>query len=183
VQARDVIAQLLAVDVNPFTRQVVVNRGKDDEVYEGQPVMDGDGVIGQVISVGPTLSRVMLLTDDRSAVPVQVQTKGIRAIAVGKSHSDQLQLINIPDTTEISAGDSLVTSGLGLRFPVGYPVGKVVSVSHHANNRFATVIVQPSARFHRSRQVLLVWPERRRFLKPIKKQFAKQLSHEIKIER
>lgn len=159
------IAQLLAVSMDPTVQKVVLDKGTHDRVYVGQPVLDAYGVIGQVVSVGPATSQVMLITDTKSAIPVQNSRNGVRAIA-GGTGTGTLQLLNAPDNTDIQRGDILITSGLDQRFPPGYPVGVVKSVMHDQEMRFATITVLPSAHLDRSRQVLLVWPEATASLTP-----------------
>ena len=108
---------------NPGPRHfVVLDKGKRDGVYVGQPVLDADGLMGQVIEVGSTSSRVLLVTDITHAVPVRVIRNGVRAIVEGSGKQNQLNLRQVSFTTDIKVGDVLVTSGLGGRFPEGYPV-------------------------------------------------------------
>jgi len=153
-----IVAQLLAVALNPETQQVVIDRGSSDDLYLGQPVLDAYGVMGQVISIGPLTSRVLLVTDIKSAVPVQNYRTGARAIAIGSGSSGHLRLINIPDNSDIKEGDLYVASGMGLRFPVGYPVGVVAKSIREAGDRFATISLIPAAHLDKSEQVLLAWP-------------------------
>ncbi len=160
-QGKVVAAQLLAVDTDPFSQEVILDRGSRVGVFVGQPVLDANGVMGQIIKVGPLTSLVLLLTDTRSAIPVQVSSNGTRAIAKGTGAVDSLELLNIPKTTQIKSGDLLVTSGLGQRFPEGYPVGTVKSVISRPGNHFADITVTPAAHLNRSRLVLLVWPDER----------------------
>jgi rod shape-determining protein MreC len=150
------VARLLSVNVNPFDSQVVLNKGEHDKVYIGQPVLDASGVMGQVIDVGLVNSRVLLITSTRSAVPVENTRNGLRAIAMGSGRGD-LRLMYVPDTADVKVGDILVASGLGLKFPQGYPVGTITAVKHVANEQFAEIIVKPAAKLNRSTQVLLVW--------------------------
>lgn len=152
------VAQLLAVDLAPYTQQIIIDKGEKDGVYVGQPVLDAYGVMGQVIALGPLNSRVLLITDPRSAVPVQNSRNGNRAISIGLGFDGALELINVPMTTDFRQGDFLVTSGLGGNYPPGYPVG-VVSNVKLSQDRFATISVAPSAHVNQSRQVLLVWPK------------------------
>lgn len=161
VKGRVVIAQLLAVDSDPLVHQVTLDRGSRDAVYVGQPVLDANGVMGQIIQVGPLTSRVLLVNDPHSGVPVKVTRNGMRVIAVGDSYSSKLRLVNVPETSDIQVNDVLVTSGLGANFPEGYPVGQVVSVVKDPGAQFSTIIVEPSAHLDRSREVLIVWPGKR----------------------
>lgn len=171
-----VVAQLLAVDVDPNLQQIIIDKGRRYRVYRGQPVLDAYGVVGQVIHIGPLTSRVMLITDPKSAVPVQDYRNGVRAIVIGQGSSDKLTLINVPDTSDIQKGDLFVTSGLGLRFPVGYPVGVVSELSHTPGKRFATVLLNPSAHIDRTQQVLLAWPSKASLEKAVQKQLNSQIA-------
>lgn len=158
IQGRVLVAQLLAVSSDPFMKQVVLDKGSRDDVYVGQPVLDADGVMGQVIQVGPLTSRVLLINDAHSGVPVQVVRTGIRAIAVGDAYSGKLRLVNVPQTADVVQGDMLITSGLGANYPEGYPVGKVTAIDKDPGLQFAMIAVEPSAHLDRSRGVLLIWP-------------------------
>ncbi len=160
VGGETIVAQLLAVDLDPLVQQVILNKGRKDKVYEGQPVLDAYGVMGQVVTVGLYTSRVLLISDPRSAIPVQDSRSGMRAIAVGSGSAGSLSLLHVPDMSDIREGDLLVSSGLGLRFPAGYPVGKVQKLERISGKAFVSVVVTPAARLHKTEQVLLVWPEK-----------------------
>jgi len=160
VQGRVLIAHLLAIDSDPFVRQLTLNRGHRDGLYRGQPVLDAWGLVGQVMAVNPFTSHVLLVNDPRSGVPVQVVRNGVRAIAVGDAATGGLRLVNVPQTADILPGDQLITSGLGENFPPGYPVGRVQEVDRNPGLQFATIPVTPAARLDRGGQVLLVWPDR-----------------------
>ncbi len=153
------IAELLSVDMNPFSRRIVLNKGRRDGVYSGQSLVDSRGVMGQVVSVGPLSSSALLITDPSHALPVQVHRTGLRAIATGTGASDAVVLSHIPNNADIRVGDLLVTSGLGGRFPHGYPVGRVISLKRDSGQPFAEVKVEPSARLERNREVLLIWSD------------------------
>jgi rod shape-determining protein MreC len=160
IQGKVLVAQLLAVSSDPFMNQVVLDKGKRDGVYIGQPVLDANGVMGQVIEVGPLTSRVMLINDTHSGVPVEITRNGIRAIVVGDAYTGKLRLINVPQTADVLKGDILITSGLGEHYPEGYPVGKVTHVDKDPSLQFAMIAVEPAAHLDRSRGVLLIWPPR-----------------------
>lgn len=152
------IAEILTTETDIYRQQVVINQGQSDGAYVGQPVIDEKGVVGQVIAVGETSSRVLLLSDVTHSIPVQVLRNDVRVIASGTGRSDELTLDNVPRSVDIVKGDLLVTSGLGGRFPEGYPVGIVENVSRDGSNYFATVNVKPLASLERLRYVLLLWP-------------------------
>lgn len=156
---RAMAAQILAVDTSNARQIVVLNKGKRDGVYVGQPVLDAKGVMGQIIDVGPMTSGVLLISDSKSAVPVRNNRTGERAILVGNNSLEQLSLINLPKTSSIHPGDVLVTSGLGRRYPEGYPVGRVEQVNSIPGEDFVKVMVSPVAFLNRNRLVLLIWPD------------------------
>jgi rod shape-determining protein MreC len=152
-----VIAEIIGVDPDPFRHVIMVNKGQDYGVYVGQPVLDAHGLMGQVIEVGPSVSRAMLVTDRQHAVPVRVNRNGIRAILAGTGNYDEMQLLYVPESADIKTGDVLVTSGLGQRFPPGYPVGTVTAVKRSGGADFAQISVRPMAEVDRSRHVLLMF--------------------------
>lgn len=160
VQGKVLIAQLLAVDVDPLVHQVILDKGSRDNVYVGQPVLDANGVMGKVIQVTPFTSHVLLINDPHSGVPVQVTRNGLRAIAMGDNYTGKLRLVNVPQTADVIAGDILTTSGLGDHYPEGYPLGKVVSVNRDPGLQFINITVEPGAHLDRVRKVLLVWPNK-----------------------
>ena len=156
---RVMAAQILAVDTNSTRQIVVLNKGTREGVYVGQPVLDAKGVMGQVIDVGPMTSTVLLISDLKSAVPVRNNRTGERAILVGNNNMEQLSLINLPKTSSIHPGDILVTSGLGRRYPEGYPVGRVEEINSIPGEDFVKVSVSPVALLNRNRLVLLIWAD------------------------
>jgi len=150
------IAEILSIDLEPFTRRIIINKGDIEGVFLEQPLLDANGVLGQVISIGAFSSTAMLITDPSHALPVQSLRTGARAIAVGVATGDQLKLEHIPNNADIKIGDVLVTSGLGGRFPVGYPVGTITNFEIDPSQPFAKVSAQPNADIKHVREVLLV---------------------------
>ncbi len=161
VEERVLIAELLAVDMAPFSRQVVLNKGHRDGVYTGQAVLDADGILGQVVFAGPLSSNVMLITDPSHALPVTVNRNGLRAIAIGTDKANQLELSHLPNNADIREGDLLITSGLGGRFPPGYPVATITHIERDPDLPFATVFAKPSGHLESGREVLIVWSHTR----------------------
>lgn len=152
------ITEVLTSEMDAYRQQVVINQGQNTGAYVGQAVIDERGVVGQVISVGENTSRVLLITDITHAVPVQVLRNDVRGIANGTGHNDELVIDNLPRSTDIVKGDVLVTSGLGGRFPEGYPVAIVESVTNDTKSQFARIVAKPLASLDRLRYVLLLWP-------------------------
>jgi rod shape-determining protein MreC len=157
--SRKLVARILSVDSDPFVYQVVIDKGIEHHVYEGQPVVNDQGVIGQVVSVGKTSSRVLLITDVSHALPVRVLRNDLRAIASGTGNINELTLKNLPKNVDIQDGDILVTSGMGGHFPEGYPVAKVVRVANEKQSPFAEIKAEPLATLDRLRYVLLLWED------------------------
>lgn len=151
------VAETISVSPSPFQHKMVINKGSEDGLYIGQAVIDAYGLVGQVVEVNKNTAQVILISDVRHAIPVQVNRNGVRAIAEGTGRLDTLVLTNMVETTDIKAGDLLVSSGLGQRFPVGYPVGVVESVESDPGQAFLNIIVRPSAKLDRGRYVLVVF--------------------------
>ena len=152
------IAELMSVNLDPYKHQVVINKGELHDIYPGQPLVDAEGVMGQIVHAGPYSSTAMLITDTSHAIPIQVNRNGLRSIALGSGTINRLELPYIPNSADIQPGDLLITSGLGGRFPPGYPVATVTAVQHDPGNAFAAVVATPLAHLNRSREVLLIWP-------------------------
>ncbi|MGB0964832.1 MAG: rod shape-determining protein MreC [Litorivicinus sp.] len=150
-------ATVLAHSADPFIQRLVVNRGYNAGSALGQAVVDRNGLVGQVVEVGGISSHVLLVTDASHQVPVVVERSGYKAIARGTGHPDQLELINVPPTAEIAVGDLLQTSGLGQRFPEGYPVARVVSIKRTPGQAFAQILAAPVAQTDRLDRVMLVY--------------------------
>ncbi len=154
---RVLVAELMAVDLDPYRHHVVINKGSSSGVYVGQPVLDANAVIGQVVRVSPLTATVLMITDPRHALPVQVNRNGLRCIAEGTGRTDRLNLLYLPINADIQKGDLLVTSGLGGRIPTGYPVARVDEVRRESGQAFASVSAIPNVQVEQVRQVLLVW--------------------------
>lgn len=151
-------ARVLSIQMNLQKQVVTLDKGTKDHVFVGQPVLDQHGVMGQVIHVTPTTSTVLLISDNLSAVPVKNNRTGELAILAGTGHMDKLVLLNIPKTSSVTTGDLWITSGLGQRYPEGYPVGRVSAVLNKPGDDFIQVELSPIATLNRSQLVLLIWP-------------------------
>lgn len=150
------LAAVLNIDLDPTRQRLVIDAGSRDGVHVGQPVIDAGGLLGQIVQVMPTYSTVLLLTDPDHAVPVMVQRSGVRLLASGNGRSDQLQLVNVPLNADIKDGDVVVTSGLGGRFPPGFPVGTVADLHADDSRTFLVGELRPAAHLDRGRNVLLL---------------------------
>jgi rod shape-determining protein MreC len=157
ITQRTLIADILQVDIDPIRHRVLIDKGVEQEVYQGQPVLDDNGILGQVARAGQFTSEVILVTDAAHAVPIQVNRNGIRSIAVGSGDPNKLTLPFLTTEVDIRPNDLLVTSGLGGVFPAGYPVARVTRVERNPSETFATVEAKPLAALDRSQNVLLLW--------------------------
>ena len=149
-------AELLQVDLDPFSHIVLIDRGSVDKVVRGQAVIDGAGVMGQVEDVHLHYSSVRLISDPNHALPVQINRTGLRTVAFGSGETGRLNLPNVPREADVREGDLVVTSGLGERFPGGYPVAKVTRINREEGLTFANVQAAPLAALDRGREVLLI---------------------------
>lgn len=151
------VAGILSVDADPFRHNIVIDVGTEDGVYNGQSIIDANGVVGQVLRPGLKSSQAILISDPDHALPVEVNRNGLRTNAFGTGKFDQLSLPYLPNNADIEPGDLLVTSGLGGAFPPGYPVAVVETVERIPQQQFAVVTAKPSASLNQVREVMLIW--------------------------
>lgn len=150
------LAPVLDVDLDPTRQRLVLDAGSRDGVRTGQSVIDAGGLLGQVIDVTPMHATVLLLTDPDHAVPVAIARNGVRLVAYGRGRSDTLALASIPLSSDVKVGDVVVTSGLGGRFPPGFPVGTITALRPDESRAFLVGDVKPAAQLDRGRDVLLL---------------------------
>jgi rod shape-determining protein MreC len=159
VNVKTMLAEILSVDGDPYSQQVVINRGANDDVHEGQAIVDDQGVVGQILHAGTITSRVLLITDVSHAVPVRIERNGTRLVASGTGNINRMSINHVSNSTDIKPGDLLVTSGLGGKYPEGYPVARVTIVKKDESRPFAYVQSEPIAQINRLRYLLLLWPQ------------------------
>jgi rod shape-determining protein MreC len=158
-QVRDQVrvAEIMSASSNPFRHVLVVDKGTRDGVYNGQTLVDANGVVGQIIEAGVLSSQSILISDPDHALPVEVNRTGLRTIAVGTGDYEQLDLPFLPNNADVVQGDLLVTSGLGGAFPAGYPVASIDSITRIPQEPFAVVTAKPAAALNQIREVMLIW--------------------------
>jgi len=159
IAERVLLAELVEVNLEPYTQKISLNKGSRDNVYVGQPVINGDGVIGQVVHTSQFQSTVTLLTDPSSAVPVMVIRNGLRGVLFGTGVRNRLAMPYLTADADIRIGDLLISSGMGGRFPTGYPVATVTDVKQQPSDEFLTINTLPVTQLDHGREVLLIWPE------------------------
>jgi rod shape-determining protein MreC len=152
------LGEILHMGRDPFTHKIVVNLGQQDNIKEGQAVVDADGVIGQVTRVYPFSSEVTLITDKELAIPIQVERNGLRAIAFGHGKDASIDLPYLPANVDIRKGDRLVTSGIDGIYPAGLAVAEVSKIDRNPNSPFADILGKPVAGIENHRQLLLIDP-------------------------
>lgn len=151
------VAEVMSVSANPFRHVIVIDKGTTNGVFDGQAVVDADGVVGQVIEAGVASSQCLLISDPGHDLPVEVNRSGLRTIARGTGDFNALDLPFLPNNADIQPGDLLVTSGLGGAFPAGYPVAVVESVTRLPQESFAAITATPSAALNQVREIMLIW--------------------------
>ncbi|WP_373990482.1 rod shape-determining protein MreC [Duganella sp. BuS-21] len=143
-----------ARDVN--SRKIILDRGTRHDVTLGLPVIDNQGVVGQVTRVFPFTSEVTLLSDKEQAIPVQLLRNGLRSVAYGRGKSGNLELRFTAPNADIQVGDIVVTSGLDGVYPAGLAVARVSQVENSAGGSFGGVICQPLAGIMNNTQLLIL---------------------------
>ena len=151
------IGEVISVEVSTLRQRLLVNRGGNSGVSPAQPVITGDGVLGQVFRIGPFSSEIILITDSEHALPVQVLRSGVRTIALGTGRATALELPYVPQNYDVKVGDVLVTSGLDGVFPFGLPVARVTRVERDPTQPLAQIVAAPLARIESDREVLFIW--------------------------
>tara|TARA_R110000868_G_C10967778_1_gene769285 strand:+ start:1580 stop:2326 length:747 start_codon:yes stop_codon:yes gene_type:complete len=151
------VSEILDISIDPLGKKFIINKGSNDGVYVGQSVVSSKGVVGQIIEVNKFTSVVILITDADHAIPLENQRTGMRTLAIGLGASQNLELLNVIKDADIKEGDILISSGLGERFPEGYPVGEVLSIVYQNKKATLQVFLKPIVDFNTLKEVLLVW--------------------------
>ncbi|MEK6806871.1 MAG: rod shape-determining protein MreC [Pseudomonadota bacterium] len=159
LEERVLIAEVLSAAQDPYRHQILLDKGARDGVYRGQAVVDASGVLGQVIQVNAYSSMALLITDPNHGIPVEINRTGLQTIALGRGDGQRLSLPYLPSNADIKAGDLLVSSPLGGRFPAGYPVGEIIETRPSHGDNFMEALAKPAAHINQGRQALLVWSE------------------------
>lgn len=151
-------ADIINVSPDPYSKRVLINKGARDGVFNGQALIDANGLMGQVDEVLPFTSWVLLITDPHHVTPVEVNRNGERALARGtRGTAAELELEFVTQTQDMLAGDLLVSSGMGQVYPKNYPVAEIISVYTDPGQPFATVRARPLAQIASTRHVMLVF--------------------------
>ena len=148
---------VIAYDPSSFVQAVTINRGSSDGIAPGMAVVEGNGIVGQVVAVSLHTARIMLIIDRASSVDALIQSSRVRGIIEGKGR-DKSEFVYVGESEEVMIGDKVVTSGLDGVFPKGLIVGVVTAVQKSANGLFKSIEVTPSVKFYRLESLLVVLP-------------------------
>lgn len=157
IDGRMEIAEVIGTDPDPLRHIIVINRGSLNQLKVGQTVLDDKGIVGQIISVSPRSSRVMLLSDKEHALSVRLERSGMRAIVSGTGDLGLLKMEYVPTSADIKVGEKVYSSGLGAHFPAGYLVGTVAKVRRHNSGEFAQIDVIPAAQLASGHHVVVLY--------------------------
>lgn len=149
------IAEIQSTSLDPYQHRIRLNRGENDGVFDGQALIDAHGIVGQIIEVTPYSSTAVLISDESQGIPVQINRNGLRTVAHGTG-GNRLKLPFLPANSDIQNGDLLVSSGLGGKYPAGYPVAVVESVEHQPGEHFLEIVALPAAQLSHGNEILLV---------------------------
>lgn len=155
-----IAADILNVNLERHSQRIILNKGQSDNVYLGQPVVDQFGIIGQITDLSVTHSIVTLITDASQSTPVMVRRNGLRALVNGTGHLQKLEVKYQGAEADIRVGDRLISSGIGHRFPPGYPVAVIDEIQSDDNESFLQITARPLAQLNHGKQLLLIWPKR-----------------------
>jgi rod shape-determining protein MreC len=155
IKAPVVTVSVIGEDLNSWFRTVVIDQGSSGGIAEGMAVVAADGVVGQIVKVAPTTSRVLLLTDHTSGIAATIQRSRARGVVKGKGEG----LCSLEFTTreeDVKVGDIVITSGIGGVFLKGIPIGEVTMVKRGEYGIFQTVIIRPLVRLAHLEEALVV---------------------------
>ncbi|WP_089603662.1 rod shape-determining protein MreC [Acinetobacter piscicola] len=159
IDGRMEIAEVIGTDADPLRHIIIINRGSVNQIKVGQTVLDDKGIMGQVISVYPHSSRIMLLSDKEHSLSVRLESSGMRAIVTGTGDLGRLKMEYVPTSANIKVGDKVYSSGLGQHFPAGYLVGSVSKVMRHNTGEFAQIDVVPAAQLAGGHHVVVLFSD------------------------
>ena len=157
IDGRMMISEIIGTDPDPLRHILVINRGEVDGVFIGQMVLDDKGVVGQVLDVFGHSARILLISDKENAISVRIERTGMRGITAGTGDSGRMILQYVPKNADVKVGDRVFTSGLGERFPAGYPVGEVSAIQREGNNEFADIAIKPASQLEGGHHVILLF--------------------------
>lgn len=159
-EANGRVAQILYATRDPYSKKIVIDKGQQDKIQAGQPLVDEKGVLGQITRVFPYAAEATLITDKDQSVPVQILRNGLRSVVSGTG-GGTLELRFLPNNADVENGDLIVTSGLDGIYLPGLPVAQVVRIERDTSFSFARIICKPLGGVENSGMVLVLDPKER----------------------
>ena len=154
-----VMAKVIGYDATQWSKVIFINRGTDHKVEKNLSVMTDAGVVGHIIHASLKSSKVLLITDSRSAIDSLFQETRKSGITVGTGE-DICEMKFVPISAKVSVGDQVISSGLGGVFPKGLMVGKVVGIAKQDQELFQDIMVAPSVNFSNLEEVVVLLPSK-----------------------
>ena len=153
------IAEILSVDMHPFKQLIAINKGSQHGVYQGQPLVGAQGIIGQVMEVFLLHSNALLISDPNHALLAESNRTNLRALLVGSGKADRVQLKNVSTSADVRVGDLFHTSGLDGLYPPNYPIAEVTTITNNPGDAFLQIEARPLVDLDTIREVLLLWTD------------------------
>ena len=153
-----IFADIIAVSPIAEKHQIVINKGSRDDVVIGSAVADSNGILGHIIRDQIFGSEVLLISDREHAIPIEIVRTSLRSIAVGIGNYNELRINTLPTNTDVKTGDILITSGLGGRYPEGFPVGTVKDVIDNPGESFLEISVTPFGNLKTINEIWVIQP-------------------------
>jgi len=156
IKHKTVAAQISHETRDAFSNRIVIDRGSQHGLAPGHPVINAQGVVGQVARVSPITAEVSLVTDPSLMIPVALPRSGLRSLASGTGDGQQVELKYLNINAEVEVGDVLVTSGLDGLYPSGLPVPKINRVERAGSGQFPRITSTPVAPIGTLQHVLVI---------------------------
>jgi len=149
-------ADIISTSKTLYKHQILINRGSRDGIELGSSIVNAEGIVGHVIRDQIFASEVLLISDLEHAIPVEIVRTGLRTIAVGTGEFNSLRINTLPTNSDLKKEDIIITSGLGGRYPEGFPVGTVKEITAEAGNPFLEVEILPFANLKTINEVWVI---------------------------
>jgi rod shape-determining protein MreC len=151
-----IFADIISVNQDNDKHQIIINKGSMDGIKLGAAIADSKGIIGHIFRDQVLASEVLLISDPEHGIPIKVARNGLRAIAIGIGSYDEIILNNLPNNSDIKVNDVLITSGLGGRYPEGYPVAIISKIERVKGDSYLSIGAKPIANLKNINEVLVI---------------------------
>ena len=151
-----IFADIISVNQDRDKHQIIINKGSMDGIELGAAIADSKGIIGHIVRDQVLASEVLLISDPEHGIPIEIARNGLRAIAIGIGSYDEIILNNLPNNSDIKINDVLITSGLGGRYPEGYPVAIISNIERVKGDSYLSIGAKPIANLKNINEVLVI---------------------------